>query len=405
MKYIVILGDGMADYPMPELGNKTPLEAANKPHMDFMAQHGAIGMAQTIPQGMAPGSDTANMSVMGFAPEKYYSGRSPLEAVSLGINLKDDDVTYRCNLVTVSEHENYADKIMLDYSADEISTDEATQLIAYLAEHFSAADLELFSGISYRHCLVIHHAQTGAILTPPHDITNKPVQNHLPQGRYADRLYDLMQRSYELLKDHPINQNRILNGKKPANSVWFWGEGTRPKFDTMEHLYGIKGGVICAVDLIKGLGICAGLRNIPVEGATGSMVTNYSGKAQAALQLLKEGCDMVYIHIEAPDECGHHGETKMKVEAIEAIDREVAGFLMEELKKDGEDFRILLTPDHPTPLSLRTHTGEAVPFVMYDSTRNAAPCAPRYTEEYAKASGLFLPEGPLMMKKLLSGDF
>jgi len=342
---------------------------------------------------------------MGYAPKIYYSGRSPLEAVSMGIDVQADDVTFRCNIVTVSDQADYADKTMIDYSAGEISTEEAAILIDFLAEKFTAADLSLFCGISYRHCLVMNHAKIGTILTPPHDITGKPVRGHLPEGLYGDRLYALMQLSYQLLKDHPVNLARIAKGKNPANSVWFWGEGTRPKLDTLESLYGIKGGVVCAVDLIKGLGICAGMQNIEVEGATGGMVTNYLGKGQAALDLLHDSCDLVYIHVEAPDECGHHGDPKAKVAAIEAIDHDVLGLIMEQLTKEGEDFAVLLTPDHPTPIELRTHTGEPVPFVLYRSTGNSTPSAPYYTEAAAKATGLFLEEGPMLMKKLISGDF
>jgi 2,3-bisphosphoglycerate-independent phosphoglycerate mutase len=406
MKYIICLGDGMADYPVEALGGRTPLEAADKPYMDYVAQHGTIGLCRTIPEGMAPGSDAANMSVMGFDPKRYYSGRSPLEAVALGVEMQPDDVAFRCNLVCLSDEPAYEDKTMIDYSSDEISTEESVQLIADLAKLFNAPDLQLYPGISYRHCLILNHAQIGSELTPPHDITGKPVKGHLPGGRYGERLLELQKRSYELLSQHPVNLARIAAGKKPANSCWFWGEGTKPAFDTMENLYGIKGGVICAVDLIKGLGLCAGLRNIPVEGATGAMVTNYKGKGEAALQLLKEGCDLVYIHVEAPDECGHHGEPQMKTESIENIDRHVLGFLMEQLKAMGEDFRVLLCPDHPTPIATMTHSGEPIPFVLYDSTRESAgPRAPRYTEAYATASGLFLPEGPMMMQKLISGEF
>ncbi len=405
MKYIIMLGDGMADYPIPALGGRTPLDAAHKPHMDFLAQHGAVGMVQTIPTGMPPGSDTANLSVMGYAPERYYTGRSPLEAVSMGIDLKKDDVALRCNLVTLSDEPVYEDKTMVDYSSGEISTEESRELIEFLAKEFQADDLMLRCGISYRHCLVLSHAQTGTDLTPPHDISGQPIRGHLPTGRYGERLSTLMRRSYELLKDHPVNQKRVAAGKRPANSCWFWGEGTRPQLDTLEHLYGVRGGVVCAVDLIKGLGICAGLRTIPVEGATGGMVTNYAGKGQAALQLLRDGCDLVYIHVEAPDECGHHGDAQAKIAAIEAIDEQILGLLMDELKKDGEAFSVLLAPDHPTPVALRTHTADPVPFVLYSSERDSGPSAARYTEALAKESGLFLPEGPMLMKKLIRGDF
>lgn len=401
MKYIVMLGDGMADYPVRELDGKTPLEAAFKPNMDFIAQHGATGMVKTIPEGMPPGSDTANMSVMGYDPERYYSGRSPLEAVSLGIDLKADDVTFRCNLVTLSEEEPYENKTMVDYSAGEISTEEAKELIAALNQNIKADDMQLYCGISYRHCLVLNEGKTGTELTPPHDISLKPVAGHLPAGRYGDRLLSMMKRSYEVLKDHPVNRARRTAGKNPANSMWFWGEGTRPKFDSIASLYGVNGGVVCAVDLIKGLGLCAGMRTVDVEGATGGMVTNCKGKAEAALKLIDEGCDFVYIHVEAPDECGHHGDAAAKVAAIEAIDREMLAPIMEGMRERGENYAILLTPDHPTPVALRTHTGEAVPFAIYRSDAEGETNASGYSEREASETGLYLEKGPMLMERLI----
>jgi len=405
MKYIVLLGDGMADYPLPELGYQTPLEAAMKPRMDYLAQRGVCGMARTIPAGMPPGSDTANLSVMGYAPEQYYSGRSPLEAVSLGIDLKDGDVAYRCNLVTLSEEPAYEDRAMTDYCAGEIATEEAAALIAALQEQLNAEDLRLYPGISYRHCLVRSPGETGALLTPPHDISGLPIRDYLPQGNFAKRLLELQQRSAEILRDHPVNQARRAAGKPPATSAWFWGEGVRPRLPSLESLYGVKGGVVCAVDLIKGLGMCAGLRHLPVPTATGGMVTDYAAKGRAAWSLLEDGCDLVYLHVEAPDECGHHGDAAAKIRAIEAIDREILAPLLDRLAELGESFAILLTPDHPTPIPLKTHTSEPVPFVLYRSSGAAGPHAPRYTEAEAEKTGLFLPTGPLLMKKLVSGDF
>lgn len=402
MKYLIILGDGMADYPVAALQNRTPLEAADKPHMDALAAHGVMGLARTVPEGMPPGSDTANMSVMGFPPRVYYSGRSPLEAVSLGIDVRPEDVTFRANLVCLSEEADYSARTMIDFSAGEISTPEAVELIEALQPLFSDADLCLFPGISYRHCLVMRGGSTGTILTPPHDITGKPIAGHLPAGRCGDRLLRLMKASAELLENHPVNLARKARGERPANSVWFWGEGTKPRLDPLEQLYGVRGGVVCAVDLIKGLGLCAGLRTIDVPGATGGMVTNYRGKAEAALKLLHDGCDLVYIHIEAPDECGHHGDAAAKVRAIEEIDRNILGWLMEQLDGEGEAYRILLTPDHPTPVSLMTHTDEPVPFVIYDSTAPAPDSGRRYTEAAAAQTGLFLPEGPMLMHRLLN---
>ena len=400
MKYVILLGDGMADLPLPSLNGQTPLEAADKPHMDAIAQKGLVGMVRTIPPGMAPGSDAANMSVMGFAPAKYYSGRSPLEAVAMGITLGDGDVTYRTNLVCLSEADTPEGRCMLDYSAGEISTEEGCELVKALQPLFARYGLELHAGLSYRHCAVRRGGQTGALLTPPHDITGQPIAPHLPKGSYGAEMTALLRESIGILTDHPVNRARAAQGKRPANAVWFWGEGTKPRFDPLEKLYGILGGVVCAVDLIRGLGICAGLRTVEVEGATGGMVTNYRGKAEAALSLLRDGCDLVYIHVEAPDECGHQGDAAAKIRAIEAIDREMLGPILTALDAAGEDYRILLTPDHPTPIAIRTHSGDPVPFVIYDS-RRALHGAPRYTEAEAQKTGLFLPEGPMLMQRLL----
>ena len=400
MKYIVVLGDGMADYPIPELGERTPLEAAHKPHMDTLASRGILGMARTIPEGMAPGSDAANMSVMGYAPKVYYSGRSPLEAAAMGIELGPKDVTYRTNLVTLSDEELFSRRRMLDYSSGEISTGESRQLIEALQPLFALHGLELYPGISYRHCAVRRDGQTGALLTPPHDISGKTVDEYLPKGCYGEELRRLMMESAAILRDHPVNLQRIAEGKHPATSVWLWGEGTKPSFRSFESLYGKKGGVVCAVDLIRGLGLCAGMEVSKPKGATGAMVTDYRAKAEAALQLLEKGLDLVYVHIEAPDECGHQGNAAAKVTAIEAIDREVVGQMTEALKEKGEDYRILVCPDHPTPISLRTHTAEPIPFLLYDS-RKSENGPSRYTEAEAEGTGLFLEEGPMLMRKLL----
>ena len=301
MKYIVMLGDGMADRPVTALGGKTPLEAAYTPNMDFLAQNGVTGMVRTVPEGMPPGSDTANLSVMGYDPKVYYSGRSPLEAVSMGVELAPDDVAYRCNLVTLSDAPELEDAEMIDYSAGEISTAEAADLIACLDAAFHADDCTLYAGISYRHCLVLRGTRTGSDCTPPHDLSGQPVRGHLPSGRHGARLREMMERSRALLRDHPVNQARIARGLRPANACWFWGEGTRPALTPFEQLYGMRGGVISSVDLIKGIAICAGLDSIDVPGATGNIDTNFAGKGQAALELLQNGHDFVYIHVEAPD--------------------------------------------------------------------------------------------------------
>lgn len=402
MKYIVVLGDGMADRKLSSLNDKTPLQVANKPNIDALASLSEIGLCKTVADGFKPGSDVANLSVLGYDVRDCYSGRSPLEAVSIGINLKDTDVTMRCNLVTVSDEDNYQDKKMLDYSAGEISSAEAKELIEYLKNYFDNEKFSLYNGVSYRHCLVIDHGETGNDLTPPHDITEKPVKEHLPKGPTADALFDMMKRSYQLLKDHPINKARVARGKNPANSIWFWGEGTKPALENFEKKFGVKGGVISAVDLVKGIGILAGMKNIEVEGSTGNYDTNFQGKADAALNELLGGLDMIYIHMEAPDECGHQGDTEHKIFSIEQIDKIVVKTLVDGLKKAGEDFRILICPDHPTPICIRTHSAEPVPYMIYDSTQNLGNGANSYDEENAEKTGKYLDEGYLLMKNLLN---
>ena len=398
MKYVVMLGDGMADRPVAELGYRTPLEAACKPNMDRLAQAGETGLTRTIPDGMPAGSDTANLAVMGYNPREYYTGRSPLEAVSMGVQLAPDDVAFRCNLVTVSDAENYADATMVDYSADEITTAEAAELIAYLNENLPLGeDMKLFAGVSYRHCLRLSHAETGSDCTPPHDILSQRIGDHLPKGKYAERLLTLMERSRELLSKHPVNLARAARGLHPANSCWFWGAGTAPQLRPFEELYGLHGGVISAVDLIKGIGIAAGMEVPDVEGATGTLETNFAGKAAAAIHLLKNGCDLVYIHVEAPDECGHRHEIDRKVKAVERIDSDILGPVIHALESAGEAYSILLMPDHPTPLDVRTHTREPIPFVIDRSDRELTPHTARYTENYAGRTGLTVEEGWRLM--------
>lgn len=402
MKYIVILGDGMADYPVSELGNKTPLEKAFKPNIDALAKNGLVGMVKTIPDGMPPGSDTANLSVMGYAPEVYYSGRSPLEAASIGVKLNAEDVTYRCNFVTLSSAENYEDADMVDYSAGEISTREADELIKALKPHIEKEGIELYTGVSYRHCLVLRNADTGTDLTPPHDISLKPIKEHLPKGTNAEVLYDIMKKSREILKDHPVNKKRIEQGKNPAVSAWFWGEGRKPSLTLFEELHGKKGSVISAVDLIKGIALCSGMQSIDVEGVTGNVDTNFSGKAQAAIDALKSGSDFVYVHMEAPDECGHRHEIDNKVLAIELIDKEVVGPVVEAMQ--GEDFSVLVLPDHPTPLALMTHVGEPVPFVLYRSNSDKVNGAELYSEKEGEKTGLYFESGPALLSHFLEED-
>jgi 2,3-bisphosphoglycerate-independent phosphoglycerate mutase len=399
MKYIVILGDGMADYPIPQLNGKTPLQSAKKPNMDYLAKNGLIGMVKTIPDGIPPGSDVANLSVMGYDVKKYYTGRSPLEAVSMGIALLDTDITFRCNLVTLSDDEPYNEKVMVDYCSDEISSDEAAELIKEINKHFKTDSILYYSGVSYRHCMVWKKGPFDFIpspLTPPHDILEKKIKQYLPGGKNGEKLLEMMVRSYDILKDHPVNKARIARGLKPANSIWLWGEGKKPAVPEFYEKYKIKGSVISAVDLIKGLGICAGLRPINVEGATGNIHTNFLGKAQAALNELESGQDFVYIHIEAPDECGHRNEIENKVRSIELIDEQVVGTILKGIEKI-DDYSILILPDHPTPLSLRTHTSEPVPFILYQKSSAMVSGNISYDESSAKRSGIMVSEGYKLM--------
>lgn len=398
MKYIVMLGDGMADYPVEALGGRTPLEVAKKPHIDRLAKYGELGMVKTVPDGMKPGSDVANLSAMGYNPLECYTGRSPLEAVSIGIEMSDTDVAFRCNLVTLSDEAEYRDKTMVDYSSGEITTEEAAELIRAVDAAFRTEEILFYPGISYRHCMIWHEGPTGLDLTPPHDISDRKVTDYLPKNPV---ILDLMQRSYEVLKDHPVNQARVARGLNPANSIWLWGEGTKPGVSLFEKTYGVKGSVISAVDLIKGIGICAGMKVIEVEGATGNIDTNFKGKGEAALQTLLDGQDLVYIHVEAPDECGHHGDLEGKIRAIELIDELVVGPLLEGLLAAGEAYSILVMPDHPTPIAIKTHISDPVPYLLYRSTQEAESGIDTYTENTAKATGRYVAQGQELMNKLL----
>jgi len=401
MKYALILGDGMADRPLAELGNKTPLEVSNKPYMDLLAKTAKEGMVKTIPEGFKPASDTANLSVLGYAPEKYYTGRSPLEAVSLGIKMADDDIAIRCNLVTLSNEEKYQDKTMVDYSAGEISTKEADELIKYVEANLGTEDFHFYPGISYRHCLIVKHTTTGTDFTPPHDISGKVVSEYLPKDKDAEFYRALQEKSYELLKDHPVNLKRIKEGKNPANSIWLWGEGTKPILDNFEQKFGKKGAMVCAVDLLKGIAISAGLKLYEVEGATGGVVTNFLGKGETALKALLDGNDFVYVHIEAPDESGHQGNVKAKINAIEQIDQNIVGTLFNGLTKAKEDFAIMVLPDHPTPIETKTHAKEPVPFMIYSSTKDLG-ANESYSEKDAEKTGYFIPVGSDLIKEFLS---
>ena len=357
-------------------------------------------MVRTIPHGIPPGSDAANLSVLGYNPQKYYTGRSPLEAASMGVELTDTDLAMRCNLVTLSVDEAYENKVMIDYSSDEISSEEAAELITEIQKHFGSNIFTYHAGISYRHCLVWKEGPSGLKLTPPHDILEKKVTEYLPSGENGLRLLDMMKRSYDILKDHPVNKARMKKGLRPANSIWLWGDGRKPAIPGFEEKYGVKGTIISAVDLLKGIGKCAGMNSVDVEGATGNIHTNFSGKAQAALTELEAGADFVYIHIEAPDESGHRYEIDNKVKSIEFIDKLIAGPIVEGLKKYGS-YSILVMPDHPTPLSLRTHTSEPIPYVLYRSCCEASSRVEGYDEAQAASTGVFIEEGYKLMDKFI----
>jgi len=403
MKYIVVLGDGMADYPVEELNNKTPLQYANTPAIDYMAKHGILGMVKTVPEGMPAGSDTANMAVFGYDPFVYYSGRSPFEAASMRVAMLDTDITFRCNLVTVSEDEPYEEKIMLDHSAGEITTAEAGELIKAVSEYLSTEAIKFYPGISYRHLMIWANGPYEWNLTPPHDILGKKVKDYMPKGLNSGVIEEMIKKSSQFLSQHDINKKRVAKGLNPANSIWIWGEGKKPLLSSFYEKYKLKGSVISAVDLIKGIGLCAGLDVIDVEGATGNVNTNYIGKAKAALTELAKGNDFVYIHVEAPDECGHRYEIENKYKSIEYIDNQIVKVIKDEMERIGEDYKMIILPDHPTPLALRTHTSEPVPFLIYQSNDEKDNLNGNYDEFSAKDTELYFPEGYKLMDYFLKG--
>ncbi len=400
MKYVVVLYDGMADYPVPALGGKTPMMCAKKPNMDYLAQRSEVGLIKTVADGLKPGSDVANMSVMGFDPMKFYTGRSPLEAASIGIDMKPSDVSLRCNLVTLSEDgKPYEEKTIEDYCADDISTEEAEEIIKTIEEELGTDEFRFYSGVSYRHCLIWANGTTDlGTMTAPHDITGKVITDYLSTAENAKPLIEMMKKSYDILKDHPVNIARKAQGKRPANSIWLWGEGTRPAMKSFEEIFGIKGSVVSAVDLIKGIGGCAKMEVAEVEGATGYLDTNFEGKANAALDLLERN-DLVYIHFEAPDECGHRNEPENKVKAIEMIDSRVLPILFDGLKK-YDDYKIMILPDHPTPIVTRTHASDPVPYLIYHKN-NEITGVDTINEETAKATGNYIDFGPGIMPHFL----
>ncbi|NBH14428.1 cofactor-independent phosphoglycerate mutase [Lachnospiraceae bacterium] len=398
MKYVIVLGDGMADCPLEELQGMTPLEYAKTPNMDKLAAAGEIGMVHTIPEGMSPGSDTANLSVLGYDPKIYYSGRSPLEALSIGVDMKATDVSLRCNLVTLSEEqENYEDRKIVDHSAGEISTSDAAILLEAVKQELETEGYKFYAGTSYRHLLLWEQGKVME-LTPPHDVLGQTIGQYLPKD---DTLREMMKRSYEILSSHPINTERKRQGFNPANSCWFWGAGTRPALSSFQEKTGLRGAMVSAVDLLKGIAVGASMKTIFVEGANGGLNTNYEGKAQAAIDVLtQENYDFVYVHVEAPDEMGHQGSAEKKVQAIQYLDERVIAPLKAGLEQSGEEFRMLVMPDHPTPVSIRTHTGDDVPYLLYDS-RKVQQNTWKYNEREAAQSGKRIAKGCEMIDYLI----
>ena len=401
MKYLVVLCDGMADTPNSALDNKTPMEAAKKPLMDKLAAVSEVGMCRTVAQGLKPGSDVANLSVMGYDPKVCYTGRSPLEAASIGVNLKDTDVALRCNIVTLSDEENYYDKTMVDYCAGDISTEEAEKIIETVEKELGNDIYRFYSGVSYRHCLVVANGTTDlGNMTPPHDISGRVIGEYLSRSENAAPLIELMKKSYEILKDHPVNIERRTKGLHEANSIWLWGEGRKPKLENFKQKNGVSACVVSAVDLLKGIGICAGMDTPDVAGATGYIDTNFEGKAEAGINAFKHGTDLVYLHFEAPDECGHRGEAQNKVTAIEYINDRALAPCFDYLESCGDSYRILIMPDHPTPLDTMTHSSMPVPYLIYDS-RKKLNGVTGFTEKNAAKTGIFIEHGPDIMKRLL----
>ena len=397
MKYIVILGDGMSDEPIEALGGRTPLEAAHIPTMDLLASQGEMGMVQNVPAGMAPGSDVANLSVMGYDPKESYSGRSPLEALSLNIDMEPDDIVFRVNVVTLTEEEPYAEKTITDHSAGEISTADARILMETIQKNFNSEEFQFYPGTSYRHIMIWKKGRLVP-LEPPHDHLTQVIGDYLPKEPV---LREFMEKSFPLLNDHPLNVQRALDGKNKANSLWYWGAGTRPSLENFQAKTGLKGAVVSAVDLLKGIAVGSGMQVCQVEGATGSIDTNWEGKAQAAIDaLLKDDCDYVYVHVEAPDEMAHQGLLEEKIQSIEYLDSRIIAPIKAAMEAAGEDFRMLVLPDHPNPIRYRTHTGDPVPYVLYDSTQQRKAVR-HYNEKEAAATGNFEPVGHNLLNRLI----
>jgi len=404
MKYLILIPDGMADEKIKELGDQTPMEAAVKPCTDSLVQRAYVGTVSNVPNGMVPESDTANLAILSYDPKVFSKGRSPLEAVSMGIEMQPDETAYRCNVVTLSDDEGipYEDRVILDHSADEISTAEADVLIKALDRDLGNELRRFYTGISYRHCLIIKNGNEKYDFARPHDHLGERIGEHLPKVENGgSEFLDIMKRSYDILNRHPVNEDRRKRGLKPANSAWLWSPGKKPALPSFKEKWGLDGTVISAVDLIKGIGLCAEMTSVDVEGATGNIHTNYEGKALAAISAFKEGADLVYVHVEAPDECGHRAEVENKVRAIELIDRKILTPIYKYLCELDEDFKIMILPDHPTPIRTRTHAIDPVPFMIYSSAK-AHSGALRFTEDEAKKSNVYLPEGHSLIELLTS---
>lgn len=393
MKYLILVPDGAGDEKVEALGNKTPLEVSDIKMINELASKGQVGMVKTIPPGVAPGSDAANLSVMGYDPSVYLTGRSPLEAASIGIDMSDTDVAFRTNIITLTGDGAYEDLVISDHSSGDITTEEADQLIQAVNEKFSNEQIRFYTGVSYRHCMIVHNGSTDYDLTPPHDVLGQRAGDHLPKGAGSGFITKMMKESYEILKGHPVNKDRIARGLNPANTIWIWGQGRKPSLSSFYDKYKIKGTAISAVDLIKGIAICAGLNSVDVEGATGTLHTNFAGKAEAAIREYKDGKDFIYMHLEGPDECSHQGDMEGKIQCMHSIDQQVLKPIMEYFCKAGEDFRVLVVPDHRTPLAIRTHSADPVPYVIYDSRKEQPEDQSRQFNEVSGAKGQYFDSG------------
>ena len=405
MKYVFILADGMADWPIEALGGKTPMTVADKPHINAMAAGGITGLCQTVPPQFSPGSDVANLSVLGYAPAEFYTGRSSLEAASAGVLLRPGDVTLRANLVHISDEPDFAEKHMIDYSGGEVASEDAAELLRAVAAQLDDDELAIYPGISYRNILLRHNAEIDTEYKAPHDIMDQRLGDNLPQGKWADAAVRYMERAHEILKRQPYNIERVRQGKTPADALWLWGPGTRPALPSFTERYGLKGGVVSAVDLIRGIGMSAGMDILYLSTATGGVVTDFRGKGELAAAYLKGGGDFVFVHIEAPDESGHQNLLDKKISAIERIDQETIPPILDALAALGEDYRMIVMPDHATPLAIRTHSRDAVPFLIFDSRYHKLDGSVIHDEARAAEQGLLLPDGPTLMGHFLDVDF